>query len=895
MACSIDAVTPETVASLNPDTTVVVTVNNRLVWRVHALLLEQAGRGRAVLQLPTASSLTRWLDQLHQERLFCADPTVRSHRLSAFAARLLWEEVVASLQGETPLIDVQLAAARAMAASHDRDEWQVQVQPQEQTEEYLRFMQWRNQYEQRCRELDAQDDNHLYNTLIDAIAAGRLLRLPATVVLAGFNEYSPRLTQLLQACADRGCRLVSLSLPRHEQSQRILSAQKDRSSEWIAAAHWAAGELAADPQRRVAIVSPAMEADAVFARRILDRELSPDPFAPAYRYNMTVGRALGGWPVVLAAFRWLSLIASLCDQGSVRPQQFGQALLAGFCGASAAELSAMAVLDARLRDSQNIAWNTDQVCAQMDRHVPDFSYVFRQTIAHWRQAASRGRQSTEHWTQVIRETLALLGFPGNALSSTNYQVCAAFDALLHTFSLLTLYAGRLSGMPAVALLQRMAQDSMFQPQRDQDVRLDVLGFLEAEHGQWDAVWVLGLTDDVIPASPDPNPFLPVAALARAGAPRATPEREKAWAIDMLQALCGVAPRVVLSYPASEADRALRPSPLLSFFVGAQVEQGEGAEATECLSRARCTSLPLETLNDNRGLPLAHILEGGSDLLETQALNPLWGYVRYRLLAKGLKPYPESLNAAIRGMFLHSMAQKVWEMLGSSERLAQLSPAQQDDLVTQAVTMAADQTLDGVSPTLAAMEKERGHAVMMTLLDLERERPSFHIVGVEQAAGWHHASVKVNLRVDRIDETGHGAKVVMDYKSGQRTPDFQKDWLRPQPVNLQLPLYATVLRQPDREGQRGQIEALLFAKLNAKKTELSGLGENGTEIAGVTSLTKLAPEQSWEALLDGWERSLQQLARDMSDGVADNRSWAVNDLIYCDVLPFLRLAQENEDD
>ncbi len=242
-----------------------------------------------------------------------------------------------------------------------------------------------------------------------------------------------------------------------------------------------------------------------------------------------------------------------------------------------------------------------------------------------------------------------------------------------------------------------------------------------------------------------------------------------------------------------------------------------------------------------------------------------------------------------------MAQKVWEMLGSSERLAQLDQTQQQQLVAQAVAMAAEQTLDGVSPTLAAMEKERGHAVMMTLLDLERQRPSFHIVGVEQAASWHHASVKVNLRVDRIDETAHGAKVVMDYKSGQRTPDFQKDWLRPQPVNLQLPLYATVLRQPDQTGERGQIDALLFAKLNAKKTELSGLGENGNDITGVTSLAKLAPAQSWEALLNDWERSLQQLARDLSDGVADNRSWTLNDLIYCDVLPFLRLAQETEDE
>ena len=895
MAFSIDPVTPEMVASLDPDTTVVVTVNNRLVWRVHALLLALAGQDKLVLQLPATCSLARWLDQLHQERLFCADTTVRSHKLSPFAARLLWEETVMSLQGDTPLIDVQLAAARAMAASHDRDEWHVQVQPQEQTEEYVRFMQWRSHYEQRCRELDAQDDNHLYNTLIDSITAGRLTRLPATVVLAGFNEYSPRLTQLLQACAERGCRPVSLSLPRHEQSQRTLSPQKDRSSEWIAAAHWAAAELAADPQRRVAIVSPAMEADAVFARRILDRELSPDPLAPAYRYNMTVGRSLAEWPVVLAAFRWLSLIAGLADQRSVTPRQFGQALLAGFCNAGAAEQSAMAVLDARLRESQNIAWSTDQVCARLDQHAPDFSYVFRQAMAHWQLAASRGRLSTDQWTQVIRETLALLGFPGNALSSSNYQVCAAFDALLHTFSLLNLYAGRLSGMLAVSMLQRMARDAMFQPQRDQKVRLDVLGFLEAEHGQWDAVWVLGLTDDVIPASPDPNPFLPVAALARAGAPRATPEREKTWAIDMLQALCGVAPRVVLSYPASEADRALRPSPLLSFFVGSQAQGADGGLLPERRSFARGASLPLETLNDDRGLPLAQTLEGGSDLLETQALNPLWGYVRYRLLAKGLKPYPESLNAAIRGMFLHSMAQKVWEMLQSSERLARLDQAQQHELVTQAVAMAADQTLAGVSPALAAMEKERGHAVMMTLLDLERERAPFHISGVEQAASWEHASVKVNLRVDRIDETGYGTHVVMDYKSGQRTPDFQKDWLRPQPVNLQLPLYATVLRQPDAAGQRGEIEALLFAKLNARKTEFSGLGDNCSEIAGVTALAKIAPQQSWQALLESWERSLQQLAQHITDGVADNRSWAVNDLTYCDVLPFLRLAQENEDE
>src|SRR3546814_21132404 len=77
---------------------------------------------------------------------------------------------------------------------------------------------------------------------------------------------------------------------------------------------------------------------------------------------------------------------------------------------------------------------------------------------------------------------------------------------------------------AVGLLQRLAHETPFQPQRDPAARLDVLGFLESEGGRWDGVWVLGLTDEVLPAAPKPNPFIPLAALRQAHAPRAPPER-----------------------------------------------------------------------------------------------------------------------------------------------------------------------------------------------------------------------------------------------------------------------------------------------------------------------------------------------------------------------------------
>ena len=899
MALTMESVTLEQVVSLDPAATIVVTVNNRLVWRVHALLLAHLRdtAGQAVLQLPPVWSLGKWLEQLHQERLFNDDPRLRAHRLSPFAARLLWEEVVSQQQGDTPLLDTQLAAMRAMAASRDQDEWQIEVLPYEETEEYRRYRVWRDHYERCCREYDADDDNRLYNTLIDAMRDTVLQQLPATVVLAGFNEYSPRLRTLLQVCADRGMRIASMQLPRHEDAVRTLVGTQDRRTEWLAAARWAASELAADPSRRVAIISPQMQADAVFARRILDQELAARPFAPAYGFNMSVGRALGEWPLVQAAFHWLSAIASLAQEGELSPQAFGQALLGGFCGASDSELSAMAVLDARLRESRSIVWRREAACGMLDKAAPDFSFRFKEALALWQSVAAGTQQTSDVWTDAIRRSLALIGFPGGQLSSTNFQVCAAFDAMLHDFSLIQAYAGKMGGLGAVSLLQRMARDNVFQPQRDPGVRLDVLGFLEAEHGQWDAVWILGLTDEVLPASPDPNPFLPAPAQARAGAPRATPEREKQWAQEMLRALCEVAPKVVLSYPMMEADRALRPSPLLEAWAAGQSpdQTGEQASAGDIRSAVRMAPLPLESREDRRGLAATEAIEGGSDLLETQALNPLWAYVRHRLGAKALQPYPETLTATVRGTFLHDMAQKVWEMLGTSERLAALTEAQLAALVAEAVEMAAQHTLFGISPALADMEKTRACAVMMNLLAQERARPGFRVTGVEQSMVWEYAALKVNMRVDRIDESDAGETIVMDYKSGQRHPDFKKDWLRPRPVNLQLPLYATILQQEAAAGVRSPVLGLLFAKLNARKTELTGLTGEDLGIPGAVAIGKAAPGISWEALLQQWQDGLRQLACDLSEGVADNHSWALQDLQYCDVLPFLRLAQENEDE
>ncbi|WP_154584682.1 hypothetical protein, partial [Bordetella pertussis] len=78
-------------------------------------------------------------------------------------------------------------------------------------------------------------------------------------------------------------------------------------AEWRAAARWAADRLRADPRGRYAIVSPQLEAEAPFARRVL-------------------GQALAGQEAVRAALAWLALLAEVAACGAGEPALFGAAL-----------------------------------------------------------------------------------------------------------------------------------------------------------------------------------------------------------------------------------------------------------------------------------------------------------------------------------------------------------------------------------------------------------------------------------------------------------------------------------------------------------------------------------------------------------------------------------------
>lgn len=864
--------------------TLVLTVNNRWARRLTQALAEGLRSNRQVSELPHIVPLASWYREAAESLAFMPDARLPAHWLDTFASAMVWMDVIHEAEAERLLMDAAQAAALARDADGLLDEWQIEVLGPEETDEYCRFLVWRGAYLEKLRALDAEDANQALARVVEAMQQGAV-RWPRVLVLAGFTEQSPRLQKILALAREAGTECLALTEAQAEAGRAVRVMAVDHAAEWRAAAAWAAQQLAAKPEGRFAIVASGLEADAPLARRVLARALRPlDPALPESAwFNISVARPLPQWPAVRAALAWLKVMAAWDDTRGCDAAVLGAALLAGHVDWDGLRWPP-AALDAQWRRR---GWN---VIAPERWHqaLQEGSAAF---AARWQQACERWREpqgsaGAAVWAAAMRQVLDALGFPGRqALDSVSYQVLEAFGEALARFAALEPVAGRLGGRMAVSLLERLADSMLFQPQRDFRARLDVLGLLEAEGGRWDGLWVMGLTDEVLPASPKPNPLIPATALRRAGAPRATASRERVWAAQMYEALLRGAPEIVFSHAEREGERELRPSP----FIAALPLAAGQAESVNL------SDLRLDELDDSQGPPLAEgeKVTGGLDVLDTQARNPLWAFVRHRLGGRELPAYEPVAGMNVRGQFLHEALELLGHMLPDQDSLhAAMAEGRLAPLLAEIVQQAAAAHLGAYEPALRELECERARGLLADWCDAEAARPPFAIYQREERYQWEHGRLALNARVDRIDQLGDGSLLILDYKTGMGEAFPEADWSRQRPVNLQLPFYAAILAAQTGTAQ-AEIAGLMLAQVHARHIRAKGLGAADLGIKGVTPVedSKTFEGQDWTAVLRRWESAIGMLADEFSGGYAANFVLQPQDMVYCDALPFLRLQRE----
>ena len=846
-----------------------------------------------------ALTLGQWLGGLADEALLTGVAEL-PQALDAFAERLLWEKVIAgSLTEAAPLFDVQGMAASAAEAQALCRIWQLKPGGSQLSDEAKLFVGWQGEFEKRCRSGGWIDPAGLHRQLIGLIAAGHF-SLPTTVSFAGFDRYTPLERDLMAALAARGVEFENWAKKGADRSICQVLPCADVDAECRAVVAWAQARLAENPAGRLGIVAPDLAGVRDRLEFLLDDALHPALIRPdaaeaARCFNFSLGRALADLPLIRVA---LDLLALGSGRAKVEQSRLSALLLAGGWSAAEAEADGRARLDAALR--RDLPYFTTlpallRLAARLAESAPPLCPQTVAALDAFVTAASLASRKLlpGQWAGVFRASLKAAGWPGDRpLSSHEFQSHRAFGEVLDGLGRLDVLLGPLAFADAVRRLSQLCRQRLFQPETRGRPAIQVLGVLESAGLEFDALWVMGMNDDLWPPPPRPSPLLPAELQRSVGSAHASAEVELDFAQRVHARLSQSAPTVTFSWAQADGNRVLRPSPLIAGMPPAAESPAEVATLARAMAAEAPTALDL--LDDALAPPVAEgeKVSGGSWLLRAQAICPAWAYYQFRLGGEAMEEAVEGLDPAARGTLVHEALEAFWTAVASSDALAALGEAARNEAIAAAVAKALQSFELDRRTSLPARFRELEAARLARLLDLwlaveARRGQGFAVIACEQPAEVEIEGIKVRMVVDRIDQLADGRLVIIDYKTGAAIDT--KNWADQRITEPQLPIYAALVND--------EVAAVVFAKVLLDKPGFAGVADEKDILPGVQGIgddkQKIfdpAEFPDWIAVITHWRERLHAVASEVKQGRAGVVFADEKGLQYCEVLPLLRLPE-----
>lgn len=655
-------------------------------------------------------------------------------------------------------------------------------------------------------------------------------------------------------------------------------------------ARWVRQRLEENPGTAIGIVVPELASQRARVVHALDEVLVPHAIHPAQYsvarpYNISLGTPLSAYPIISTALKLLGLLAR-----TIRLEDVGGLLRSPFIAGWEQEASARALLDGRLRETGElkVALKTLHYHASQSSR-PYSCPVLVEKLETWIKVAQGDSygDSPGQWSERFALLLKAIGWAnGRPLSSEEHQTVEAWRELLAAFAALEPVTESMNASTAVAQLRQMAAERTFQPQSPA-VPVQVLGMLEASGLQFDCLWIMGLHDGAWPAPPRPNPFVPLHLQRDAGLPHSSEERELQVSYIMTHRMLTSAAEVIVSFPERNGEEELRPSPLISDL--------SVTDQTSLLLWMGPTwwagvhsSAQLTTLEADPAPPLVNeSVSGGSAVFRLQAACPFRAFAELRLGAHALGQADIGLDAMTRGSLIHRVLEKVWHALDSHAQLVAVDATQLNALVKNRVDETIDEIANKYPQTFTgrfrAMEAERLCRHVLEWLALEKQRIPFRVVEKEEKHEASVGGVRVQLKIDRIDELADGRRMVIDYKTGEVKPS---QWFGDRPDEPQLPLYSMAVG--------GDIAGLLFAQVKAGGMAFNGVAEEDGLAPGVKSYEKLKQTKeanAWSDVLHNWQATMEGLGEAFCNGEAlvDPKQYPVT-CTYCELKPLCRINE-----
>lgn len=811
----------------------------RLAWA-----RRQIHSGRDVWSSPDILTWEAWLAREWQRSVDPAHPAARLRVLNRAQERRLWSDALQELEQGFPDGGLLRMHAPALRRTAQRARQYLLVPPHTAltTEEQLLWRAlWR--VEQRAEEGSA--------IILGLATPATLAALSAPApLLAGVTHLTPLQARLGELLWPEQPLLAAPDDPFPEAP--LMWRAQDADEEIRAAALWCRAQLAADPARRLLLVQGGGELPLPELAARLWRCLTEDthdalaPLRDMRWLTVAGGEPLLRHPMLEQAIAMLGgLLAPL------EMVDLSRLLLSPWFDWGDEDVAS---LERSLRELGRTHWPLPTLLAALDAlaerqpAAAPCAQRLQRAVAALDDAESR---QPGHWAGRFDRALAALGFPGKRKPDSRDAQChGRWRELLDEFASLDALELKLDALAAWRELEQLARHGAHEAASgDAAITLtDDRGDPLTTH---DGIWILGLTEEALPAPPRPEAFIATGTQRAAGWPEASVELRRRQAVEELAGWRRRTRQLVCSYAATDGDLHRRPSRLLPAAGWQPLPPATIRRAAE-QSCEQIVDAALPALLTPDG-----VLRGAARRLQLQQDCPFRSQAEMRLGARALEHPAEGIDPRLRGDLLHATLDGLWGELRDSQTLQSFDEAARLALIQRHWRQAerAVLTRRAVSPDerVLARERRRGMALLQGVLALEASRGPFEVVQREQQLVGAVDGVEMRLRLDRIDQLADRRHLLIDYKTGQ-SDVVAMDQESPRP--LQLALYATMLACAG-----APVQAVALQRLVPGKTQFKGVADGDAGVKGIAAL------DDWALRLQQWRQEVQRLLREHRDGAA----------------------------
>jgi ATP-dependent helicase/nuclease subunit B len=801
----------------------------------------QQTKGLRAWESPKILNWSDWMADLWQQLLYQSENP--QTLLSSWQEQILWERVIRNSPESRELLQPHRTASVAQEAWLLANQWRLEISQVESlgNEDSHAFVGWANRFLSVCDSGGWLEQARLADVLRNSITR---LQLPAGILLAGFDEFTPQQQDFLEASSKAGCSIGKLDVEMPKTNAGMVRIPfPDSEREIEAAARWARALLENKATGRIGVVVVGLSSRRNPVERIFRGILEPDAQLPGKSrssklINISAGNPFSAYPIIKSALAILSLSPG-DNEWSVISNLIRSSYLLGADN----ERTNRALLDMRLRQKCGNRVKISSLLRMYQQGVPACP-VLAQILKKWLDVCGKSSQEQKagEWSRTFSTMLEAFGWPGERpLNSVEFQAMQAWTELLSNFASTDLTGESMTRGEAVLLVRRIAGNLMFQPETEQ-ASVQILGSLEASGLFFDHLWIAGLHDEAWPGPCNPNPFLPIRLQREKGIPRCSPERELEFAVLITKRLFSSGTNVVLSHPVSTEDRELGASPLIAAIPS--TEPGElnlwnGASVTEVIRNSR----KAETIIDEMAPPLGETAwqRGGTKVFQYQSVCPFRAFAELRLGAEELESPVPGLDPRERGTLVHAVLEEVWKELKTHAALCSRQDLSGiiDNSVDMAITRLEQNRGSALPKSFAALERERLRQLITDWLEIEKNRQQpFEVISPEKEKYAEVSGIRFKVKIDRVDRLSNGREVIIDYKTGKTS---YGSWETDRPDEPQLPLYSTIHEKP--------LAGILFARIKTGDMGFWGLVNNDLAMPKCQPVDLGAKINEWRSVLE----------------------------------------------